>query len=92
MKEEKHYQAPIPPNTLRNADGTPYAAGHDEQSAGQIAYEAFVYAPGYREYRELLRQKVGVLAPSAHPRWEQLLPVEQQVWEEVAQAVLSSAK
>lgn len=27
---EKRYQAPMPPNTLTNADGTPYQAGYDE--------------------------------------------------------------
>lgn len=28
--ELKQYAAPLPPNTLTNADGTPYSAGYDE--------------------------------------------------------------
>lgn len=32
----RKYQAPIPPNTLTNADGTPYSAGHDPLVIEQI--------------------------------------------------------
>lgn len=77
--------APLPPNTLTNADGTPYQAGYDEQVLGQIAYEAFVNAPGYQA---MLHKKFGaIFAPAEQVRWEQLLPEEQRVWQEVAEAV-----
>lgn len=75
----------LPPNTLTNADGTPYQAGHDEQVLGQIAYEAFVNAPGYRA---MFHKKFGALFTPVEPvPWEQLLSEEQRVWQEVAEAV-----
>ncbi len=83
-ERQEPYHLKLPSNTLRNADGTPYSAGHDERSLGQIAYEAFVHAPGYQA---MLRQKVGVFAPVEQPHWEQLSSVEQQVWQEVGEAV-----
>lgn len=43
---EKKYQAPLPPNTLRNADGTPYSAGHDEAMKDAKLREAVMLAIG----------------------------------------------
>lgn len=69
--------APMPPNTLTNADGTPYSAGYDTKSPGQIAYEAYVENGSHRD--------------KAHAQpWDMLFRVEQDMWEKVAQAVLQS--
>jgi hypothetical protein len=84
---EKHYQAPIPPNTLTNADGTPYQAGYDEPSLGKIAYERLT---GHPYFKRELKALFGVFAPGNSVSWEQLLPEEQRVWEDVAQAVVKA--
>jgi hypothetical protein len=78
------YQAPIPPNTLRNADGTPYSAGYDEPSLGQVAYERLT---GHPYFKRDLKALFGVFAPGNSVSWEQLPIQERQVWEDVAQAV-----
>lgn len=76
--------APMPSNTLTNADGTPYQAGYDEKTLGQIAYEAFTQHP---DYQRLFAQKTGYRLSG--PEWRTLSHVEQRIWEEVAQAVLA---
>lgn len=80
----RKYQAPMPPNTLTNADGTPYQAGYDEKTFGQIAYETFTQHP---DYQRLFVQKTGYRISG--PDWNQLSHVEQRIWQEVADAVLN---
>lgn len=87
-QSERFYQRngpvePMFPNTLTNADGTPYQAGYDEKALGQIAYEAFTQHP---DYQRLFAQKTGYRLSG--PEWRTLSHVEQRIWEEVAQAVL----
>ncbi|HET8912410.1 MAG TPA: hypothetical protein VFN23_13145 [Ktedonobacteraceae bacterium] len=83
MAKEKKYQAPLPPNTLRNADGSPYSAGHDEKSLGQVAYEAFSQD---KAYKYLVKRQLGY---DVEPLlWNALSSSEQKIWEHVAEAVL----
>ena len=79
----RKYQAPMPPNTLTNADGTPYSAGYDEKSFGQIAYETFVC---HADYRKILFQRTGYRSEA--PLWQSLSFVEQEMWVDVASAVI----
>lgn len=77
------YAVPLPQNTLTNVDGTPYQAGHDTKTSGQVAYEAFQDSVEYKHmYRERFGYDLNVIP------WNELLLVEQRAWEEVAEAVL----
>ena len=81
--DEKKYQAPIPPNTLRNADGTPYRADYDKKTLGRIVYEAFVDNGAHREVMDRI---LGYRLDA--PSWEQLPSIEQSVWQQTAEAIV----
>lgn len=83
---DKQYNIKLPSSTLRNVDGTPYSAGHDEKSSGQIAYETLT---GHPYFKRELRALFGVFAPGNSVSWMSLPTQEQKVWQEVADAVLS---